>query len=64
MSNKNYEGIQKSLNDKMDKSFWEGFDLAIEMVLNHLDNTEYLTSEATLLKDDIIEEAELYKKNG
>lgn len=46
-----------------DNGFWEGFDACLEMVLNHLDNCDPNTL-AIILRDDIEEEADLYKKDG
>lgn len=46
-----------------DEGFWEGFDACLQMVLNHLDNTDPHTL-PIILRDDILEEAELYKKDG
>lgn len=60
----------KLWNKRTDKKFGEGFDAAIEMVINSLD--QYDSNElATMsvwdfiekLKDDIIEEAEAYKND-
>jgi hypothetical protein len=54
-----------------DISFWEGFDACLEMVLNSLDNQE--SNEIAKFtvwdfiedfKQQIIEEADLYKKDG
>ncbi len=48
---------------RKDIIFWEGFDACLEMVLNHLDNADPHDLPITL-KDDILENAELYKKDG
>ena len=54
-----------------DTSFWEGFDAALDMVINALDN--YDSNELAPLsvfdfvekfKEDVVEEAELYKRDG
>ena len=53
------------------KSYWEGFDACLMMVLNSLDNQE--SNEIAKFsvwefiedfKEHLIEEAELYKKDG
>ena len=44
-------------------AYWEGFDACLEMVINIFDSTaDALPKE--FLKEEIIEEAELYKKDG
>lgn len=48
---------------KKDESFWDGFDAAIEMVLNTIDNSDLHTLPITL-RDEILDEMELYKKDG
>jgi len=54
-----------------DKGFWQGFDAAIEMVMNTLD--QYESNELAKLcvfsfieqfREDISEEVRLYKKEG
>lgn len=54
------EDIQKA----WDNNWWSGFDAAIDMVLNHLDNTEEIEGFRICLKENILEEVELYKKDG
>lgn len=50
---------------KCAKHFWEGFDTCLEMVLNNIDNQDSNELPTIYsLRDDIVEEAELYKKDG
>ncbi len=51
------------LQEKIDSEFWEGFDAAIEMVLNTIDNSHIHTL-PIMLRDEILDEVELYKKDG
>jgi hypothetical protein len=65
------EWIKWDEQPNRDINFWEGFEAAVDMITNSLD--QYDSNElATMsvwdfiekLKDDIIEEVELYKKDG
>ena len=63
-----YEKEQKAIDiwntrPLEDKQFWEGFDACLEMVLNHIDNRTCDIG-TDLLKDELIENAELYRKDG
>lgn len=51
------------LQDEVDLSFWEGFDACLEMVFNTVDNALY-EEQRQDFKDELLEEAELYKKDG
>lgn len=48
---------------KSNKRFWEGFDAAIELVLATIDNSDYSTL-PILLREEILDEVDLYKKDG
>ena len=52
----------KIMTDKKDLNFWEGFDAAIYMVLMVIDNTDMHTL-PIVLKEEILEEVDLYKKD-
>lgn len=54
----------KDIEKAWDNNWWEGFDACLEMVLNHLDNCDEVTGFRECLKESIIKEAELYKKDG
>lgn len=54
-----------------DKYFWEGFDSCLEMVINSLDNQESnelakmsIWDFIEYFKENLIYEADLYKKDG
>ncbi len=47
-----------------DRFFWEGFDAAIEMALNVVDNSDARKDDKEIIQDEIIESVELYKKDG
>ncbi len=54
----------EDIKKEWDDHWWKGFDACLEMVLNHLDNCDEVTGFRNCLKENILEEAELYKKDG
>lgn len=46
-----------------DDDFWEGFNAAIDMVLAYLDNC-VPDALAIDMRDEILDEVEIYKKDG
>ena len=46
--------------------FWEGFEACLEMVLNSIRQGDFFQDDETanLFAEEIIDEAELYKKDG
>lgn len=47
---------------EIDKSFWEGFEACLEMVLNYIDNSDPHIL-ACVLRDEIDDAADLYRKD-
>lgn len=65
------EAFKKGFDEMKSEAFWEGFDACLEMVLNSLCSQE--SNEIAKFtvwdfiedfKEHLIEEAELYKKDG
>lgn len=54
----------KILKEKWHQQWWRGFDNAVIIILNYLDNYEAEISFRNDLKDGILEEVDLYKKDG
>lgn len=54
--------LEKNLHRMQDKAFWEGFDVAIELVSNVF--SDYKEKEFDNIWSDIEEEVELYKKDS
>lgn len=52
-------GFVKSTSDEL---FWKGFDACLNMVLNTIDKLHMHTL-PIVLRDEILDEAELYKKD-
>ncbi len=66
-----HEEIVQQIKKLQEESFWEGFDACLEMVLNSLDSQE--SNEIAKFtvwefiedfKEHLIENANLYKKDG
>lgn len=56
--------IEKQMKEhRKDLMFWQGFDTCLDMVLNTIDNSDMNTL-PLVLREEIIYEAELYKKDG
>jgi hypothetical protein len=53
---------RNEVNNK-NESFWEGFDAAINLVLSTIDNTDINTL-PIVLRDEILDEVELHKRDG
>ncbi len=58
------EDMQKQFQQKIDRSYWDGFDAAIDMVLNVVANSDARSDDREIIHYEIIENAQLYKKDG